>query len=51
MTQNKSIFAFIIILVGSLIVSTFFISIHADAAEAIQIVYLLDQEYIHRGEN
>lgn len=43
MTQNKSIFAFLIILVGALVVSTFFISLHADAAEAIQIIYLLDQ--------
>jgi hypothetical protein len=24
---------------------------HADAAEAIQIIYLFDQEFLHRGEN
>ena len=31
-TQNTSIFAYLIILLGALTVSTFFISIHADAA-------------------
>lgn len=50
-TENKSIYAYLIILVGALVVSTFFISLHADAAEAIQIIYLLDQEFMHRGEH
>jgi hypothetical protein len=30
-------------MVGALVISTFFISMHADAAESIQIIYLLDQ--------
>ena len=51
MTENKSIYACLIILIVTLIISTFFISMHADAAEAIQIFYLFDQEFIHRGEN
>lgn len=38
-------------MIGALVISTFFISMHADAAEAIQIIYLLDQEFLHRGEN
>jgi hypothetical protein len=51
MTQNTSLYALLIILIGALVISTFFISMHADAAEAIQIIYLLDQEFLHRGEN
>ena len=51
MTQNTSIYAYIVILIGALVISTFFISMHADAAEAIQIIYLLDQEFLHRNEN
>jgi hypothetical protein len=31
-TQNSSIYAFLIILIGTLAISTFFISMHADAA-------------------
>lgn len=51
MTQNKSIYVFLIIMIGALVISTFFISMHADAAEAIQIIYLLDVEFQYRGEN
>jgi NADH:ubiquinone oxidoreductase subunit 6 (subunit J) len=51
MTKNDSIYAYIVILIGALVISTFFISMHADAAEAIQIIYLLDQEFLHRNEN
>ena len=47
-TNNKSIFALLLIIVGSLTISTFFISLHADTAEAIQIVYLMDQEFRKR---
>ena len=47
-TSNTSIYALLIIIAGSLTFSTFFISFHADLAEAIEIVYLLDQEFIYR---
>jgi len=35
---------------GALTFSTFFVSLHADIAEAIQIVYLLDHEFRDRME-
>ena len=47
-TENSSIFALVLIMIGALTVSTFFISLHADAAEALQIVYLMDQEFNSR---
>jgi hypothetical protein len=34
----------------TLFLSTFFISIHADAAEAIQIIFLLDLELAKKNE-
>jgi hypothetical protein len=36
------------IIAGALTISTFFVSLHADIAEAIQIVYLLDIELRNR---
>lgn len=52
-TNNKSIYALLLIIVGSLTVATFFISIHADVAESLQIIYLMDQEFSSRarGDN
>jgi hypothetical protein len=49
-TNNTSIYALLLIFAGSLAISTFFISLHADIAEAIQIVYLLDQEFLSRAK-
>jgi hypothetical protein len=42
-TDNKSIWALGLVLLGAIAISTFFISLHADSAEAIQILYLVDQ--------
>lgn len=42
-TDNKSIWALVLVLLGAIAISTFFISLHADSAEAIQILYLVDQ--------
>ena len=47
---NISIYAILLIILESLIISTLFISYHADAAEALQIIYLQDQEFINRKE-
>lgn len=47
-TSNSSIFALIIIIGGALTISTFFISLHADIAESIQVIYLMDQEFTDR---
>lgn len=44
-----SIYALILIIVNTIFVSTFFISIHADATEAIQIIFLADEELTRRG--
>ena len=38
-----SIFALLVIMIQTLFISTLFISIHADAAEAIQIIFLADE--------
>lgn len=43
---NISIFALLVVMIQTLFISTLFISIHADAAEAIQIVFLADEEFI-----
>ncbi len=47
-TKNTSIFSLMMIIAGALTISTFFVSLHADIAEAIQIVYLLDIELRNR---
>jgi hypothetical protein len=47
-TNNKSIFALLLIVVGTLTIATFFISLHADIAESIQIIYLMEQEFSNR---
>lgn len=38
-----SIYALLVIMVETLFIATLFISAHADAAEAIQIVFLADE--------
>lgn len=43
-----SIYAIALIIIETLCVSTFFISYHPDAAEAVEIIYLLEQEFIAR---
>lgn len=40
--KETSLFIALVVFILSLFLSTFFISLHADAAEAIQIIFLLD---------
>jgi hypothetical protein len=47
---EASVFIVLIVFVMSLFLSTFLISLHADAAEAIQIIFLLDVELARQGE-
>lgn len=42
---NISIYALLVIMVQTLFIATLFISIHADATEAIQIIFLTDEEF------
>jgi N-acetylmuramoyl-L-alanine amidase len=42
---NISIYALLVIMVETLFISTLFISVHADATEAIQIIFLTDEEF------
>ena len=41
-----SIYALLIIMLGSLLVSTCFITFHIDLAQSLHILFLLDQEYL-----
>ena len=43
--SEVSIFIVGIVFIFSLFIATFFISLHADAAEAIQIIFLLDYDF------
>lgn len=45
---NISIYALVIVMVQTIFIATLLISIHADAAEAIQIVFLSDEEFSRR---
>ena len=45
---NISIYALLVIMIQTVFISTLFISIHADAAEAIQIIFLADEEFIRQ---
>lgn len=47
---EASVFIVLIVFVVSLFLSTFLISLHADAAEAIQIIFLLDVELARQSE-
>ena len=42
----SSIEAMIIVILGSLVISTCFITFHVDLAQSLHILFLLDQEYI-----
>ena len=44
-----SLYAVAFVIAMAIFISTFFISIHADAAEAIQIIFLEDEEFTKRG--
>ena len=46
--QNKSIFIVFIVFVLGLFTCTFFISLHADATESIQIIFLLDEYFAEK---
>ena len=46
----NSMYAMIIIIVGSLTISTFFISFMPDLGQSLEVLYLLDQEYISRDK-
>ena len=48
MKGDISIYALLIVMVQTLFIGTLLISAHADAAEAIQIVFLFDEEYARR---
>lgn len=48
MKGNISIYALLVIMVQSLFIATLFISVHADATEAIQIIFLTDEEFVHQ---
>ena len=48
MKGNISIYALLIIMIQSLFIATLFISVHADATEAIQIIFLADEEFVHQ---
>jgi hypothetical protein len=48
--SSTSIFIVLLVFLISLFISTFFISLHADAAEAIQIIFLLDYKLAKHGE-
>ena len=45
---NISIYALLIIMVQSIFIGTLLISTHADATEAIQIIFLVDEEFARR---
>ncbi len=46
-----SSYALIIIIINTIFVSTLFISLHADATEAISIIFLADEELTRRHKN
>ena len=48
LTSPPSLYTLSLTILLSLVVSTFFISLHPDAAEALQVLYLLDQELMQR---
>jgi uncharacterized protein YacL len=45
-----SIFIVLVVFILSLFLSTFFISLHADAAEAIQVIFLVDYKFAKQNE-
>ena len=45
-----SLYAVFLIIMLAIFISTFFISLHADAAEAIQITYLEHEEFVKRQD-
>jgi fatty acid desaturase len=49
--SNKSIFVVLVVFILTLFLSTFFISFHADASEAIQIIFLMDEHFANRELN
>ena len=48
MKQEVSIPAMLLLLLVSMGVATFFISLHADAGEAILVLYLMEEEFAER---
>ena len=45
---NISIYALLVIMIQTIFIATLFISVHADATEAIQIIFLADEEFIRQ---
>jgi hypothetical protein len=43
--KNTSVYIVVVVFLLSLFLTTFFISLHADSAESIQIVFLMDQYF------
>ena len=48
---NISLYAMLLIMIITLFISTLFISMHADAAEAIQVILLEDEEFNRREKD
>jgi len=43
--KHTSVYIVVVVFLLSLFLTTFFISLHADSAESIQIVFLMDQYF------
>jgi hypothetical protein len=46
--SSKSVFVVLVVFILTLFLSTFFISFHADASEAMLIIFLMDEHLAHR---
>lgn len=42
---NTSVFVVLVVFLMSLFIGTFFISLHADAAESVQIIFMMDEYF------
>lgn len=42
---STSVFVVLVVFIMALFIATFFISLHADAAESVQIIFLMDEYF------